>query len=79
MTFLLLIENSARSGDQPAAGRYARIMFAQFDIYDILETFKELPEPGITVPLDKALVAPVVKAVLGDIGREAEEKAILPK
>ncbi|MEW6079346.1 MAG: hypothetical protein AB1724_16185 [Thermodesulfobacteriota bacterium] len=74
-----LIENSARAGDQAAAEQFARVLFSEKNVYDILKTFKKLPEPGRTAPLDKALVAPIIKTVYQAIGREAEEKAILPR
>ncbi len=79
LTFFLLIENSVRAGDSDAAEQYARVLFSEFDGYDIFKTLKRLPEPGRTVPLDKALVAPVIKTVFGAIGREAQDKAIIPR
>jgi tetratricopeptide (TPR) repeat protein len=79
LIFFLLIENSIRAGDRPAAERFARILFSERNVYDILKTLKKLPEPGRTVPLDKDLVAPVIKTVYYAIGREAQEKAILPR
>ena len=79
LTFFLLIENSTRAGDGPAAVQYARILFSEFDVYDILKTLKGLPEPGRTIPLDKALVAPVIKKVFYAVGREAEEKGVFPE
>ena len=79
MTFFLLVENSVRARRLPAAEQYTRILFSEFDVYDILKTFKMLPEPGRTVPLDKSLVAPVIKKVFYAIGREAEEKGVLPE
>ena len=59
--------------------QYARILFSEFDVYDILKTLKGLPEPGRTIPLDKALVAPVIKKVFYAVGREAEEKGVFPE
>jgi Tfp pilus assembly protein PilF len=79
LTFFLLIENSARAGDMPAARQYARILFSEFDVYDILKSLKRLPEPGRTMPLDKGSVAPLIKKVFYAIGREAEEKGVLPQ
>lgn len=78
-TFFLMIENSARAGDSTAAEQYAKILFSEFDVYDIFTTMKKLPLPGRTGPLEKRLVTPVLKTVFYDIGREAEEKGVLPK
>ncbi len=78
-TFLLLIENSVRAGERSAAEQYARILFSEFDVYDIFKTLKTLPEPGKTIPVEKNLVTPVIKTVFYAIAREAEEKGILPE
>ncbi|MFP4039362.1 MAG: tetratricopeptide repeat protein [Desulfosudaceae bacterium] len=78
MTFFLLIENSVRAQDQAAAARYARNMFARFDVYAIFRKLKDLPAPGGTIPVEADLVAPVLKQVFYAIGEEASSQEILP-
>ncbi|MFO8048362.1 MAG: tetratricopeptide repeat protein, partial [Desulfosudaceae bacterium] len=79
MTFFLLIENSVRAQDQAAAARYARNMFAQFEVYAILRKLKDLPAPGGTIPVEADMVAPVLKQVFYAIGEEASSQEILPR
>ncbi|MFW5989077.1 MAG: tetratricopeptide repeat protein [Desulfosudaceae bacterium] len=78
MTFFLLIENSVRAQAQAAAARYARNMFARFDVYAIFRKLKDLPAPGGTIPVEADLVAPVLKQVFYAIGEEASSQEILP-
>lgn len=74
--YFLLIENSVRSGNDAQALLYARNLLASFDVISVLKTLKTVDTQHETVPMDKALIAPVVKSAFYGLGEEASQKNI---
>ena len=75
--FLKLIENSVKANNKDQAIQYGKVMFDQFSVYEILRNLKEPELPYKTFPMDRERISPVIKTLLSDIGKEAEEKRIL--
>ncbi len=75
-TFFMLIENSLNAGMMEQAIQYARIMSSEFDIFSILRELKYSKDEYKTLPIDKAMIAPVIKKTFSEIYTEAREKKI---
>ena len=75
-TFFMLIENSLKAGKMEQAIQYGKLIFSEFDIFSILRQLKQSENQHKTIPIDKALITPLIKKVFSEIYNEAEEKKI---
>lgn len=74
--FFLLIENSIRAGNKEQALIYARNLLAVFDVVSVLKQLKAVDTQHETVPMEKELIAPVIKSAFYSLGEEASLKNI---
>ncbi len=76
VSFFLLIENSERAGNREQALLYAKNLLAAFDVISVFKALKNIDNQHETVPMDKSLIAPVIKSAFYGFGKEAMEKRI---